>query len=250
MNSEFYVGYLDRSPPGLARHTRLRVAILLGLVATLLSVLAASQHPAEPGRFDFGVPHTFEGVLHEFPIPMLQEKGPEGAIRNHLLVGFGKHGLPDFARGHDGERVRFRGSIIEGGGLRMIELNDPRSFVTVSERDPLPASGLRPGTVEPLGAVTLIGELVDTKCYAGVMRPAVGKVHRACAARCLHGGVPPGLLLRGSDGAATVVLLVGPKDTELKVNAQWAARLLRAEGSLTIQEGQARLAVRSLSLVD
>jgi hypothetical protein len=56
----------------------------------------------------------------------------------------------------------------------------------------------------------MTGEIVDSKCYLGVMNPGRGKVHRDCAARCLSGGVPPifittdgtQLLLVGSDGSA------------------------------------------------
>jgi hypothetical protein len=62
-----------------------------------------------------------------------------------------------------------------------------------------------------LGPVTLIGEIVDSKCYLGVMNPGQGKVHRDCAARCISGGIPPifittsgheQLLLVGLDGRA------------------------------------------------
>ncbi len=41
-----------------------------------------------------------------------------------------------------------------------------------------------------LGVFELNGEIVDGKCYLGVMNPGSGKVHRDCAARCLSGGVP------------------------------------------------------------
>jgi hypothetical protein len=41
-----------------------------------------------------------------------------------------------------------------------------------------------------LGTFALSGEIVDGKCYLGVMNPGSGKVHRDCAARCLSGGVP------------------------------------------------------------
>ena len=40
----------------------------------------------------------------------------------------------------------------------------------------------------------LTGEIVDSKCYLGVMNPGRGKVHRDCASRCVSGGIPPALL--------------------------------------------------------
>jgi len=66
-------------------------------------------------------------------------------------------------------------------------------------------------TTHDLGAVSLTGEIVDSKCYLGVMNPGQGKVHRDCAARCLSGGIPPifvttdgheQFLLVGLDGRA------------------------------------------------
>ena len=66
-------------------------------------------------------------------------------------------------------------------------------------------------TTRDLGRVIVTGEIVDSKCYLGVMNPGQGKVHRDCAARCLSGGIPPifvttdgheQLLLVGLDGRA------------------------------------------------
>jgi hypothetical protein len=45
-----------------------------------------------------------------------------------------------------------------------------------------------------LGERILIGEIVDTKCFLGVMNPGEGKVPRECAALCLSGGIPRALL--------------------------------------------------------
>jgi hypothetical protein len=48
---------------------------------------------------------------------------------------------------------------------------------------------------------------VDSKCYLGVMKPGHLKPHRACAARCISGGVPPVLLVRDLEGSASYLLL-------------------------------------------
>ena len=42
---------------------------------------------------------------------------------------------------------------------------------------------------QPLGAVTLTGEIVDSKCFLGVMNPGNLKPHKACAIRCISGGI-------------------------------------------------------------
>lgn len=245
MNDEFYIGYLDRSPTSLSRHTRGWVWILALVAVGLTALVAARQTPADPGTFEFGVQRTFEGVLYETPLPVLRTVSTEGAVTNHLLVGAGKHGLPAFARGHGGERVRFEGSLIQRGAVSMIEMNDERSFTVISQgqAEPRPAK-------EVLGPVVLRGELVDTKCYFGVMRPATGKVHRGCAVRCLSGGVPPGLLVRDGRDGAVVVMLSSSGGTPLSYDVQWAARWLEATGTVFSEEGTLRLEVDSLRLLE
>jgi len=41
-----------------------------------------------------------------------------------------------------------------------------------------------------LGNKKLRGEIIDPKCFFGVMKPGSGKTHKSCAARCLSGGIP------------------------------------------------------------
>lgn len=233
MNDDFYIGYLDEAPRLLARHTR-RLLVMLAIVAAALAAMVAGvQNPAEPGLFEYGIKRNFEGTLHESPLPLLRSLSPDGSTTNYLLVGSGKHGLPRFARGHDGRRVRFDGTLIRKGPGVMIEMNDEKSF-TVLEAT---AAGEPVPNNMDLGHVELTGELVDTKCYFGVMRPATGKVHRACAVRCLAGGVPPGLLLRDGNGDAVVVLLTGEAGKPPVFDVQWAARSVSATGTLTLRDG-------------
>src|SRR5712691_8273684 len=59
-----------------------------------------------------------------------------------------------------------------------------------------------------LGQQTLIGEIVDSKCYLGVMNPGQLTTHRACAIRCISGGIPPVLLVRHTNAPALYFLLV------------------------------------------
>ena len=40
-------------------------------------------------------------------------------------------------------------------------------------------------------AITVQGEILDPKCYFGVMKPAEGKIHKSFAIRCISGGIPP-----------------------------------------------------------
>jgi hypothetical protein len=63
--------------------------------------------------------------------------------------------------------------------------------------------------VTELGPIRLLGEIVDSKCYLGVMNPGSGKVHRDCAARCISGGAPPALVAQDAAGETQVLLHVG-----------------------------------------
>jgi len=249
MSNEFYIGYEDNPPPQLSRFLGRVVLGLVVLLVVIAGAVAATQSPAEPGNYEFGVEKSFEGLLVEGSLPLLQVGTSPGAITNYLLVGAGKFGLPAFARGHGGERVQFRGSLIQKGTAVMIEMNDPSSFRPSSlsaTRTPEEKGG--PG--QRRGAVSLVGELVDTKCYLGVMRPGSGKVHRGCAVRCLHGGVPPGLLLRDSAGNALVVMLTGTGTSKLDVDPEWAARWIRVEGQLLMRGNVPVLEVSRFELAD
>lgn len=247
MNEDFYIGYLARSPERLARQVRRIVAGTIFVALALIVGVAALQTPAEPGSFEFGVERDFEGVLRVSPLPILRSVSASGAVTNYLLVGEGKHGLPPFAQGHDGERVRFRGSLIQKGPAVMVEMNDASSFTALG-RATGPEVPETTGRLGRLGRVVLTGELVDTKCYFGVMRPATGKVHRACAVRCLSGGVPPGLLVRDGRGGGVVVMLTGNGGGPLRLDPQWAARDLRVTGDLDLLEGIPVLETASLAL--
>jgi hypothetical protein len=55
-------------------------------------------------------------------------------------------------------------------------------------------------TAESLGRYSLRGEIVDSKCYLGVMNPGRSKPHRDCAVACIRGGVPPLFYVTDADG--------------------------------------------------
>lgn len=53
------------------------------------------------------------------------------------------------------------------------------------------------------------GEIIDPKCYFGVMKPGEGIVHRDCAIRCILGGIPPVLKVMNEKGEKRFYFLVG-----------------------------------------
>ena len=125
---------------------------------------------------------------------MLTATGP------YLLVGAGKHGAR-LTGLDEGQRIALEGELIEHGADRALQIQ-PDTVRALRRSDSVPQ-------IEDLGERTLRGEIVDSKCYLGVMNPGSGKVHRDCAARCISGGVPPGFLVRDSAGASRTLLLSG-----------------------------------------
>ena len=55
--------------------------------------------------------------------------------------------------------------------------------------------------------VTLRGEIVDSKCFLGVMVPGAGRTHKECASLCVRGGIPPALFVRDRHGRSALLLL-------------------------------------------
>jgi hypothetical protein len=222
MSDEFYVGYLPKAPAKLARRIA-RVAI--GLVLAFSAIAAAfvlNQAPYAASRFEYGWFRQYRGVIEELPYPMLQTHDS-----TFLLVAPGKHGLSGAVRGLQGKAVKFEGSLIERAGDRMLEVR-PESLHR--------AAGILTPPAEPmvsLGEVKLRGEIVDSKCYLGVMNPGEGKVHRDCAARCISGGVPPVFIVRDGFGATRVLLLTGSDGRHLNGDVlSYVAEPLEIEGEL------------------
>lgn len=202
------MGYLDQAPSGLGRFVR-RVAAGLVVGGVALAIAVALGHSRlQPATFEFGHTRTFRGTVDLTPYPSLRLALPGtsragGGVTRLMLVGRGKHGAGPQLAEHAHRSVQLEGTLIYRDGNTMVELS--QQAVRPDESEPIPPS--RP---ELLGAVTLRGEIVDAKCHLGVMIPGTGTVHRACAVRCLSGGIPPMLSVTDSAGARANVWLTGP----------------------------------------
>lgn len=199
--SDFYVGYLPKAPPALSHFLRKLVLGLALLAAVVALLLVTGQMPFASSIFEYGKVRGFEGTVALAPYPVLwvPRPGKTGSLDSaseYLLVAPGKHGADDLMAGFAGKRVRLRGQLIYRDGQTMVEVM-PGSIAATGEglvdREPL----------QDVGAATVSGEIVDSKCYLGVMNPGQGKVHRDCAARCISGGTPPVFISISSSGSST-----------------------------------------------
>jgi hypothetical protein len=235
--NDFYVGYLPKAPTALARFVR-KVIVVLGLLAvTAALVLVVGQMPFANSTFEYGKQRSFEGVVQTRPFPTLLvarpgQVGQQDKYSRYLLVAPGKHGADDLVARFDGKRVRLQGELIYREGGTMLEIT-PSSIAVI---DSAPAIQ---ETTRDLGTVALTGEIVDSKCYLGVMNPGQGKVHRDCAARCLSGGIPP--IFVTTDGPEQF-LLVGPDGRALERDAlrEFIAEPIQIQGEL-LKSGSTQL---------
>lgn len=200
---EFYVGYLPKAPAGIAKRIKTVNAIALGLGVIAAISFARVQKTFAPSTFEYGKELSFEGVIESSPFPTLlaaRSGATNTDATRYLLVASGKRGADSQVQPYVGKTVRLRGTLIYRGDQSMIEL--VKNSISVRA-----ASNEVPSPLSDLGTFNLTGEIVDSKCYLGVMNPGNGKVHRDCAVRCLSGGIPPIFATDDFRGSPAILLL-------------------------------------------
>lgn len=204
---EFFIGYQPQAPSGIAARSRsfVLLALLVALGASAAALFGFKTLPK--ATFEFGNLRRFEGTLQLSPYPALHvsrpgvKQGVPESSRYHLVGPF-KFGANSMVAEYDGQRVSLEGTLVHRDGQSMIEVL-PDSIASAAGE-----ALAQEGSVS-LGEHALVGEIVDSKCFLGVMNPGNLKPHRACAVRCISGGIPPVLCVRDEEGRAEYLLLVG-----------------------------------------
>jgi hypothetical protein len=198
----FYVGYL-KLPRDLKGFLVTLLLILLMVDGGLAVIAFAGQPPHATGDWGNGDEVAYTGQFQARPYPLVRlfATGKEPA-RTILLAGEGKNGPPAGMDDLDGTMVEARGYPVKRGDLEVLQIDRAPVRQDASRLDPLPQ-----GAVEP---VTLTGEVVDSKCYAGAMNPGEGKAHEACGSFCLYGGIPALFVTKDRDGSARWYLMAAP----------------------------------------
>jgi len=205
-SNEFYIGWEARAPLGIGGFVRRAVALLLILVATAAVVVAVAQRTIGVALFEWGSVKTFSGTLKSQPYPhlLVQRPGRAGNQSAYYLVAPFKFGLKaEVAKVLDGKAVTLKGTLIYRGNQTMIEVQ-PESIKATGAQ----VTSTGQSNSLNFGRQTLVGEIVDSKCYLGVMNPGRLTPHRGCAVRCISGGIPPILLVRQEAGPPLYFLLV------------------------------------------
>lgn len=199
MKDEFYIGWQDKAPTLYGKKVKRTVLWLLLIVPMVGALLVFGQKQFINSTFEIARLRTLDGILITEPIPCL--KMPLGTDKNGLtqyqrvlLIGAGKKSATPTLdaiekmqnQALNGKGVQLEGKLIYFDGKLAMELSNGveafKSFKTIPDA---------PSFEQKLGDATLRGEILDPKCYLGVMRPGEGKPHRSCAIRCIEGGIPP-----------------------------------------------------------
>ncbi|MBO6575850.1 MAG: hypothetical protein JJ896_12670 [Rhodothermales bacterium] len=175
MDDPFYIGYQERSPEPHRRMVR-RFVPVTGILLVICLALLVQAQAFDESRFEFGNTSEVQGRFGTHPVPHLRMA--DGSVVT--LVGSGKAGAQVDAL--PGSNVQASGFRIVRGAHVMLELGSEATQVSETiDPMPVPVQG---------GPVRMVGEIVGAKCFLGVMNPAHGTVHRACARHCILGGVP------------------------------------------------------------
>ncbi len=222
-NSEFYIGWMAKAPASFTKTVKKVLLILFPAALIIGYLLSTTQKKFSTANFEFGKTTEVKGIYYNNPVPMLKVIDKNNLSIALLLVGYGKHGAETAIRelekekgvSLNGKEVTLKGTLIynDGKTLLQIDKNDnpivnigAESSVQLEQKD--------------LGNQIIRGEIIDPKCYFGVMKPGEGKVHRDCAIRCILGGIPPVLHVQNEKGESNYYIIVGPNGEKMNEAVQ------------------------------
>jgi hypothetical protein len=215
---EFYIGYYPNAPKGIAKTIKIVIGILAVIVLITAFIITRSEKQMPTSQYEYGTLTELEGIVYSQPVPMLRvhtgtDANGQTVYKSILLVNFLKHGAAPLLAAYKKRGmteaqslVKLRGTLIYHDGVTLMELTEEENALVNIRETVTPVAALQR---DNLGEAELNGEIVDSKCYFGVMKPGFGKPHRDCAIRCISGGIPPVMVVKNEKGEAQYMLLVG-----------------------------------------
>lgn len=226
---EPFVGYAKT--PSIDR----RFLLAFGAVTTALTsgmgwVIARAQGAGGRGDWDMGTPVALTGQVSAAPYAHMRLV-ENGTVRTVLLGCETKCGAREqleeigFASG----AATVRGTLMERDGYRMLAVSSAPDWIT-----PVDAAEAPPAAVEEdLGGAQLTGEILDSKCWFGAMRPNEGLGHRACAMLCIANGVPPYFGVIDPSGRERALMITDPNgDALIQPLLRYVAEPVEAVGRI------------------
>ena len=216
--NDFFIGWLDKTPSDYANKTKVFLLTIFPILVLSALAFINSQKPVNNSTFEFGKLTTVEGTLIEKPVPMLRMKVGENlsnqAIYQHLMLvdvmKFGAEkaiGEMEKIANHSlyGKAIKLQGTLIYYNGKTVMELTEgAKAFLGLSNQKAYPTI-----PHSNVGMTKMRGEIVDPKCFFGVMKPGEGKPHKSCAVRCLSGGIPAVFATKDKNNNQQYYILLG-----------------------------------------
>lgn len=226
---DMFVGY--GPVPGIDRRTMLTFGVVTaGITSGFGYLIAKTQAGAGRGDWDMATQLSFSGRVYAAPYAHMRTL--EGGRVRTLLLGCetkcgARDRLEDIAFVEGGAVVH--GSLLERDGYGMVATRStPDWIMPDSSHLSLPAP-----VVEDLGEAELTGEILDTKCWFGAMRPNEGLSHKACATLCIASGVPPYFGVKDGRGRERALMITDLEGRELiQPLLSYVAEPVRAAGRI------------------
>ena len=234
----FFVGYLNTVPRPLAIFLVAAAALLVGSMAGLGFALGTNANDPGDGTFARKLgKQEMTGVLLEKPYPILRVRpdanNPDA--RTVMLTVPGKRSVKRRGRKLFGQLVDVKGFMFQRGDIDMLQVQGKKSLKAAEAGEGEPPPEFTPAPPEPLGRWRLIGEICDSKCHLGAMRPGDGLAHKACANLCIASGAPP-IFVTEEEGAVageTFLLMADQDGGPLPDNfGDYVAVLIQLEGEV------------------
>lgn len=258
-NPEFYIGWMPKAPASFAKQVRKVLFILFPLALIIGLLLASFQKKFSTSNFEFGKSTEIKGIYFNTPVPMLKVINGKDIWGNASyltipLVGYGKHGAETAIMELEKEKnTSFNNKVLTLKGTLLY--SDGKTLMQISkEENPIVSIGATADASllsqqKDLGLQKIKGEIIDPKCYFGVMKPGEGKVHRDCAIRCILGGIPPVLKVMNEKGEKNYYLLVGPNGEKMNEAVQaYVAEPVELEARAVQQDDWVILYVKDKSI--
>ena len=130
-----------------------------------------------------------------------------------MLTVPGKRSVKRPGRKLFGQVVDASGFLFQRGDIDMLQVQGKGSLKAAAAGEGEPPPEFTPAPPESLGRWRLIGEICDSKCHLGAMRPGNGLSHKACANLCISSGAPP-IFVTADEGAVEgeTFLLMADRD--------------------------------------
>lgn len=199
---DFYIGYAPL-PPSVRRLFLWFIPVLI-LVILALAIIAPPLHFDQANAGEIQGVEEFEGLLLAEPSPHLLVPNPEvpdEPFKVYPLSSTDKRAPRPAIMENAGSWVKLSGILIGRGRYSMLAARSAEVIAAPAGAVTLPDQTMS------LGEFAIAGEIIDGKCYPGIMKPGRTKTHRACAIRCISGGVPPVFRTENGRGQSLYFLL-------------------------------------------